>query len=244
MVLVANKLDLLNRQISREEGLELSNSLSPEGVSYIETSALNGQNVEDAFKLIAYHYMLRAKQREKDVIKDSLLSVMTSTLKDLIILELSFITENLSWSPGFQAITEIEELGSYSIIKDNPTERLYAYKNGLILNNFTYENYNLANTDGAFIIFDVREKNHIDPSWKEILIDIIRKMRKKRVIIVGMRISDNTNWSTLMEEFNIEENLDEKLISVLFVKIGSDFREKIYDDIKVMLNAIITTRSL
>ena len=69
-------------------------------------------------------------------------------------------------------------------------------------------------------------------------------MRKKRVVIVGMRISDNTNWSTLMEEFNIEENLEEKLISVLFVKIGSDFREKIYDDIKVMLNAIITTRAL
>ena len=244
VVLVANKLDLLDRKISREEGLELSNTLSPKGVSYIETSALSGENVEDAFKLIAYHYLLRAKQKEKEIIKSDLLGVINSTLKDLIILELSFITENLSWSPGFQAFTEIEKLGSYSIIKDNPTERLYAYKNGLILNNFTYDNYNLANTDGAFIIFDVREKMHIDPSWKEILLDIIRKMRKKRVVIVGMRISDNTNWSTLMEEFNIEENLEEKLISVLFVKIGSDFREKIYDDIKVMLNAIITTRAL
>jgi small GTP-binding protein len=244
VVLVANKLDLPDRKVSREEGLELSNSLSSEGVSYIETSALNGVNVEDAFKLIAYHYMLRAKQREKNTVKEGLLTEINSTLKDLIILELSFITESMSWSPGFQAITEIEELGSYSIIKDNPTERLYAYKNGLILNNFTFENYNLANTDGTFLIFDVREKNHIDPSWKGILLDIVRKMRKKKVVIIGMRISDNTNWSTLMEEFNIEENLEEKLISVLFVKIGSDFREKIYDDIKVMLNAIITTRAL
>ena len=244
VVLVANKLDLLDRDVSREEGLELANSMSQKGLSYIETSALNGENVEDAFKLIAYHYMLRAKQREKDITKHNLLDALNATLKDLIILELSFITENLSWSPGFQAITEIEKLGSYSIIKDNPAERLYAYKNGLILNNFTYDNYSLANTDGTFIIFDVRGKNHIDPSWKDILLDIIRKMRKKRVVIVGMRISDDTNWSTLMEEINIDENLEEKLISVLFVKIGSDFREKIYDDIKVMLNAIITTRAL
>ena len=244
VVLVANKLDLLDRDVSREEGLELANSMSQKGLSYIETSALNGENVEDAFKLIAYHYMLRAKQREKDITKHNLLDALNATLKDLIILELSFITENLSWSPGFQAITEIEKLGSYSIIKDNPAERLYAYKNGLILNNFTYDNYSLANTDGTFIIFDVRGKDHIDPSWKDILLDIIRKMRKKRVVIVGMRISDDTNWSTLMEEINIDENLEEKLISVLFVKIGSDFREKIYDDIKVMLNAIITTRAL
>lgn len=244
VVLVANKLDLTDRAITREEGLDLSETLSPDGVSYIETSALNGENVEDAFKLIAYHYMLRIKQKERDFIKNELLGEIQSTLKDLIILELSFITESMSFSPGFQAISEMESLGDYSIIKDNPIERLYAYKNGLIINNFTYIKYNLANTDGTFIIFDAREKEHIDPDWKELLLDIIQKMRKKRVVIVGIRISDNTNWSTLMDEFNIEENLEEKLISVIFVKIGPDFREKIYDNIKVMLNAIISTRAL
>lgn len=245
IVVVANKLDLASdRKISREEGIELANTLSPEGLSYVETSALNGENVEDAFKLIAYHYMLRAKQKEQDHVKSGMGEAISDTLKKLIILELSFINDNLSWSPGFQAIMDLDNLGEYSKIKDLPDEKLFAYKNGLIVNNFQYNNYNLANTDGAFIIFDAREKEHIDPSWKETLLTIAQKIRKKRVIIVGVRVSDDSSWSQLIGELAIEEELGDKLVMVLFLKIGPDFRTKIYDNIKVMLDAIVNTRNL
>jgi len=245
IIIVGNKLDLPQvRAISREGGIELANNLSTPGLSYIETSALSGENVEDAFKLIAYHYILRTKARQKDNIRISLLEDINTTLKNLIILELSFITENLNWSPGFQAVQDLDKLGEFSKIKDTSEEKLYAYKNGLILNNFLYHNFNLSNSDSAFVIFDARDKEHIDPSWKEVLIKIIQKIRKKRAIIVGIRVSDDTDWSQLMKEFAIETELEEKLVSILFLKIGLDFRTQIYEHIKVMLDAIVSTRNL
>jgi len=245
VVLVGNKLDLAgNRVVSRDEGIELSKSLSPEGVSYIETSALSGENVSEAFKLIAYHYIMRLRKMEENKVKIDLANEIQETLKKLVILEISFINESLSWSPGFQTITNLKELGDYSVIKDSDKEQLYAFKNGLIVNNFLYDTFNLANTDGAFIIFDARDKIHIDPKWKEILINTLIKIRKKRVIIVALRITESSDWSQLMEEFKIEEDLEEKLVTILFLKIGSDFREKMYEHLKLMLNAIVNTRSL
>ncbi|MFX1458875.1 MAG: Rab family GTPase [Promethearchaeota archaeon] len=245
MVIAGNKTDLEDhRVVSFQQGEDLANALSKKGLSYTETSALDGTNVSDAFKLIAYHYILRIKQKQKDMIKDELADLIISTLKKLIILELSFINDNLSWSPGFHTITELDKLGEYSKIKDSNQEQLYAYKNGLIINNFPYDNFNLANTDGAFVIFDARDKEDIDPKWKDILIDIIKKIRKKRVIIVGLRVNDDSNLPRLMEQFHIEEDLEEKLVSILFLKIGLDFREQMFDNLKVMLNAIINTRAV
>ncbi|MFX0031932.1 MAG: GTP-binding protein [Promethearchaeota archaeon] len=245
MIIVGNKTDLdVQRVVSFNEGQELANSLSEGGLSYTETSALNGTNISDAFKLIAYHYILRIKQKEKDLIKTDLADAIQSALKKLVILELSFISENVNWSPGFQTVVELEKLGEYSKIKESIQEKLYAYKSGLIVNNFLYNNFNLANTDGAFVIFDARNKEHIDPKWKDILIEIIKKIRKKRVIIVGLRVDGDSNISHLMEEFAIEEDLEEKLVSILFLKIGPDYRETIYDNLKVMLNAIVNTRGM
>lgn len=245
VVLVGNKLDLdSKRVITRDEGIKLSKALSSEGVSHIETSALSGENVNEAFKLIAYHYIMRLRKMEEDNIKVNLVSEITDTLKKLVILEISFINESLSWSPGFQTIVNLQKLGDYSVIKDSEKEQLYAFKNGLIVNNFLYNSYNLANTDGAFIIFDARDKMHIDPQWKDILVDTITKIRKKRVIIIALRITESSDWSQLMEEFKIEEDLEEKLVTILFLKIGSDFREKMYEHLKLMLNAIVNTRNL
>ncbi|MHA1457271.1 MAG: hypothetical protein ACTSR5_15050, partial [Promethearchaeota archaeon] len=215
-------------------------------MSYIETSAKNGENVGDAFKLIAYHYMLRTKQKEKDIINLQVIEEIRKALKLLIILEISFITETMTWSPGFQVISELDplgdQLGECSKIKDNNSERLYAYK--LIINNFLYDNFNLANSDAAFVIFDARDKKEIDPKWKEVLLKIMQKIRKKRVVVVGIRVSDDNQWLKLLEEFHIEGDLDEKLISVLFLKIGEDYRTQIYNYLKVMLNAIVNTKAL
>ena len=104
--------------------------------------------------------------------------------------------------------------------------------------------FNLSNSDGVFCIFDARDKEHIDPGWKDILISIVRKVRRKRAVIIGIRVSDDKNWSQLMEEFLIDKDLEEKVISVLFLKIGTDYREKIYEQLKLMLDLIVTTRKL
>jgi small GTP-binding protein len=245
IVIVGNKVDLSEQRItSTAEGQALAKSLSETGLSYIETSALTGSNVKDAFELIAYHYIVKSKKKEKDLIQESLTEAIISTLKELIILELTFVTENLNWNPGFQTIVNIEKLGEYSKLKDNHNEKLYPYKNGLILSGYTFEDFNLSNSDGVFIIFDARNKEHIDPKWKDNLIQIIQKVRRKRAVIVGVRVSDDKNWSQLMEEFVIDKDLEEKVVSVLFLKIGPDYREKIYDHLKLMLDVIVTTRKL
>jgi small GTP-binding protein len=245
IVVIGNKSDLTEqRLISTEEGEELAKSLSEYGSSYIETSALTGNNVKDAFELIAYHYIVKSIKKEKDRIKDGLIEAIHSALKELIILELTFITYSLSWNPGFHTILDLEKLGEFSKIKDSTEEKLYTYKNGVILSSYLYDKFNLSNSDGVFCIFDARDKEHIDPNWKEVLIQIIQKVRKKRTIIVGVRVSDDNNWSQLMEEFVIDQDLEEKVVSIMFLKIGSDYREKIYDYLKLMLNAIVNTRNL
>ena len=245
IVIIGNKSDLTEqRLISTEEGEELAKTFSDKGSSYIETSALTGNNVKDAFELIAYHYIVKSKKKETYRIKDGLLEAIYSALKDLIILELTFITYSMSWNPGFHTILEIEKLGDLSKIKDGSEEKLYTYKNGVILSSYLYNNFNLSNSDGVFCIFDARDKVHIDPNWKETLIQIIHKIRKKRTIIVGVRVSDDENWSQLMEEFVIDQELEEKVVSILFLKIGPDYREKIHDYLKLMLNTIVNTRNL
>jgi len=245
IIIVGNKVDLSQqRVVSTAEGEELAKSLSETGISYIETSALSGENVIEAFELIAYHYIIKTKKKEKDVIREDLVEAIISTLKELVILELTFISENMSWDPGFQTILNLENLGDYSKLKDSIKEKLYPYKNGLILSSFAYDDFNLSNSDGVFCIFDARDREHIDPKWKDILINIIRKVRKKRAVIVGIRVSDDKNWSQLMEEFLIDEDLEEKVVSVLFLKIGPDYREKIYEHLKLMLDVIVTTRKL
>ena len=165
-------------------------------------------------------------------------------MKELVILELTFITENLNWNPGFQTIIGIDKLGEFSKLKDDFNEQLYPYKNGLILSSFTYEDFNLSNSDGVFIIFDARGKEHIDPKWKETLMNIIRKLRKKRAVLIGLRVTDDKYYAQLMEEFIIDKDLEEKVVSVLFLKIGPDYREKIYDHLILMLDLIVNTRKL
>ncbi len=245
IILVGNKDDLAEqRVVSIAEGEALAKSLSISGIEYIETSALTGSNVKDAFELIAYHYIIKSKKKEKDLIEKSLTEAIVSTLKELVILELTFITENLNWNPGFQTIINIDGLGEFSKLKDNHNEKLYPYKNGLIISGYTYDEFTLSNSDGVFIIFDAREKEHIDPKWKETLMNVIRKLRKKRAVLIGLRVSDDTYYPQLMEEFVIDKDLEEKVVSVLFLKIGSDYREKIYDNIILLLDLIVNTRKL
>ncbi|MFW9989816.1 MAG: GTP-binding protein, partial [Candidatus Odinarchaeota archaeon] len=68
IIIVGNKTDLNDdRKILYQEGAKLANSLSEHEkikLSYIETSALTGNNVQDAFNLISYHYVMRSKEIE------------------------------------------------------------------------------------------------------------------------------------------------------------------------------------
>ncbi len=245
IVIVGNKSDLTDKRVvPYQEGVKAASELGTFGaiskVSYIETSAKTGENIEDAFSLIAYHYITKSKEMEEEKLQTSLLEQLNKILLNKKKLVLTFISETPFWSPGLQIITEIDKLGEFIKKVETKEEKVYEYKNGLILNNLTYDKLNVSDSEGVFCIFDARKKEHVDPKWKSIVVNIIEKVKANKVILIGVRISEGINWSQLMEEFNINSYLEKKMISLLFFKIGEEYRLEIYDQIGVMLSTLDT----
>jgi len=243
IVIVGNKSDLEDqRTVEYQEGVQLANDLSSEGssrFSYIETSALTGENVEDAFSLISYHYIMKSREREENRFQEDLFNEIRAILeKKETGCTLTFISENPFWSPGLQILNEMEHLGGSEKVKVEKEEMIYKYENGLTLKNYLYDNFEVTDSDGVFCIFDARQIDTIDPKWRDLTINIIETVPENKVVLIGIRISENIDWSQLMEEFNINEFLEKKMVSVLFFKIGEEYRLEIYDQLKVMLNTI------
>jgi len=243
IVLVGNKSDLTeNRKVIYQEGVQLANNLSEKEkikLSYIETSALTGENVEDAFNLISYHYVMKSKEIEDKRRGDILFDKINSILKKKIILTLSFITESSMWSPGLQIIFDIKKLGENSLVRDYEDEQVFQYTNGLILKQHLYSAAeDITSSEGVFCIFDTREKSQIDPTWKKIIIKIIENLKEKGVILIGIRASESSNWSEIIDELNVDDYLNKKEVDLLFFRIGSDYRLDIFEQLKGMLSNI------
>ncbi len=243
IVIVGNKSDLEDqRVIDYQEAVKLKNEFSHKfisHISYIETSALTGVNVEDAFSLISYHYIMKAKEREEEKLQEILIEEIHSIFKKKKNLILTFFSESSYWSPGIQVLTEIEKLGPKKNLKNEMEEKIYGYESGLVLKNYLYDMIEVSDSDGVFCIFDARKKEHIDPKWKEIVINILENINENKVILIGIRFDPNkTEWSQLMEEFNINEYLEKKMVSLLFFKIGDEYRLEIHDQLQTMLQTI------
>jgi hypothetical protein len=214
--------------------------------SYIETSALSGENVEDAFTLIAYHYISQSKQEEEERVKLDLLEELNSILEKRMkqgvnlenLLTISVISENEFWSPGLQILSDINSEYKLEKIKDDFDEKKYKFSNGVMIRNYLYKNFDVSKSDGVFCIFDARYEDHIEPEWKDVVIKIINEIDENKVVLIGIRVTEKSNWSRIMEEFDVNELLERKMISLLFFKIGVEYRLEIYDQLKVMLNTI------
>jgi len=244
ITIVGNKVDLSGQRIIRyKNGVALVDELSKEftggDFSYIETSALTGENIGDAFSLIAYHYIMKSKEREEQKLKKSLMVQINSILNKNKNLIISFVTDSPFWSPGLQILNDVNNLCECEKVIDDKEKRLYKYSNGLLIRNFIFDNLDITDSDGVFVIFDARDKEHIGPNWKEVVINIIQNLSENKVALIGVRVSDQSDWSNIMEEFNVNEYLEKKMISLLFFKIGFEYRLEIYDQLEVMFNAII-----
>ncbi len=250
IIIIGNKSDLRDqREVSYEDGVQVVNELLNKpniAISYIETSALTGENVEDAFTLIAYHYISKSKEEEEEIVKQDLVNELNNILKEKKIigvpmdtlLTLTIISENEFWSPGLQILAEINGLEDCKKLKDERDEKLYRFSNGVTLKNYLYHNFEVSDADGVFCIFDARYKDHVDPAWRDVVIKTINEMKENKVVLIGIRVSDESDWSLIMEEFDVNELLEEKMISLLFFKLGVEYRLEIYDQLKVMLNTI------
>jgi small GTP-binding protein len=243
IVLVGNKSDLNeDRQVFYQEGVKQANELSEREIiklSYIETSALTGENVEDAFNLISYHYVMKSKEIEDERRSDLLFEKISSIIKKKIVFTLSFITEDRMWSPGLQIIANIKNLGEQSLVRDYEDEQVYQYPNGLIIKQHIYSAADdVSSSEGVFCIFDARDKEQIDPKWKEIISKIIENSKDKGVILIGIRAAESTSWSQIIEELNVDEKLDNRAVDLFFFRIGTAFRLDIFDQLKSMLSII------
>ncbi|MHA1661385.1 MAG: GTP-binding protein [Promethearchaeota archaeon] len=266
IIIVGNKTDLTEqRVVSYEDGMKLASDLSSlaefidssnssdfsdlsnlsnssemgnSRISYIETSAQTGEHVEDAFRLISYHYVIKSKEMEEKRLRDKILADINSILNYKDSLTLSFITEDPLWCPGLQLITEIRKIGPSTRVKDKKKEKKIEYQDGLILKNYIYESFKISDSDGVFCIFDARNKEHINPEWKEYIIKIIEKIKKNKVVLIGIRVSETIDWSQLMNEFDVDEQAENKMVSLLFFKIGEEYRMEIFEQLDIMVNTI------
>ena len=246
IVIVGNKIDLSEqRKVQYKDGMVLVDELTRENpnsyFSYIETSALTGENVKDSFSLISYHYIIKSKEREEQKVKQNLLNQINSILTKNKKLVITFITKNPYWSPGLQILNEVNNLSDLDKVLDDKEKRLYQYSNGLLVKNCLFDDIDVADSDGVFVIFDARYKKHIDPKWKDVVVNIITNLNENNVALIGVRVSEETDWSNIIEEFNINEYLEDKMISLLFFKIGFEYRLEIYDQLNVMFSTIINS---
>ena len=136
----------------------------------------------------------------------------------------------------------MKNLGEITKLKDEKDAKIYHYANGLILRSYTFNTMNISNADAVFCIFDVRKKEHISIKWIEIIHDIVKDIGTKKVVLCGMSVSEESNWSVLLDEFyglNINPYLEKQMISLLIFKIGIDYRLEIYEKLEVMFNNVI-----
>jgi len=243
IVIVGNKTDLLeDRKVYYQEGAKLANNLSESEkikLSYIETSALTGSNVEDAFNLISYHYVMKSKEIEDERRSEILLNIINSILKKKIVFTVSFITESSVWSPGLQIITSISKLGEKSLVRDYDDEQVYQYTNGMILKQHEYSALDdISSSDGIFCVFDVRSREQIDPNLREMILKVVENAKENAVILIGVRASESIKWSEIIDQLNVDEHINKEIVDLLFFRIGLDFRLDIFDQLEVMLSAI------
>ena len=243
IVIVGNKSDLsTERQINYKDGVKLANKLSENEtikLSYIETSALTGENVEDAFNLISYHYVMKSKEIEDERRHDILYERIASIIRKKIVLTISFIAESTIWSPGLQMVTKIKSIGESSSVRDYEDEQVFQYSNGLILKQHLYSSIDdVSSSDGVFCIFDARGKEHVDPQWKDMIIRIIKNIKDKGVVLIGIRALESSSWSDIIGELNVDDQLNEKPIELLFFRIGEEYQIDIFDQLKAMFSSI------
>jgi len=242
IIFIGNKKDLIkSNDRNSEDAVELEKILSKTTNKQnlrIETSALTGENIEDAFRLISYNFITKCKEVEQQQRQEKLCNEINLILQTRDKLVLTFITEKPIWNPALQMMVEVNENEKIVDFKDEEDEKYYHYSNGLVLKNCLYFLKEVSDSDGVCCIFDARDKNHLNTRWKYIIRKIIEYLPKNKVLTVGIQVSELNDWSQILEELTLNEELERKMGSIIFFKIGKDYRVELHNQLRAMLNAI------
>ena len=242
VMIIGNKKDLSEKRvITNQDAINMTQSLTGSknrNVLYFETSALTGENVEDAFRLISYNFITRCKELAQQQRNQELINEIEDILQFQEGLVLTFITENPLWNPALQIMIEANDNDQIVSFKDDEDEKYYQYSNGLVLKNCIYFLKDVSDSHGVFCIFDAREKDSINPKWLYIINKIIEFLEKNKVLVIGILVSEQNDWSRLIQEFRMDEELERKMGSIIFFKIGKNYQLEIHNQLKAMLTAI------
>lgn len=242
VVIVGNKRDLKHdREVDHDEAETLAEMLSEKynkKISYIETSALSGENIEEAFGIVSYHYIMLSKEFEENNLKNKILREITSILENKTSLSLAFISSDHMNNPALNLLTEITDL-DLSSKKEKNDRLIYKYSNGLILESYKLETTKISNSNGIFIVFDGKDRETIDPEWNNIILRIIETCKDITVVLIVIITKKGVNWPKMMSEFEFYTKFKEKQISYFISKIDSDIRLELLEQINLMLNTIM-----
>ncbi len=244
IVIVGNKTDLVDKRvIDYEEGVQMANTLSEENrikISYIEISALTGENVEDAFGLMSYHFIAESKKTEEEKLQEEIVDIINLILKEKKKLTLSFITNNLAWSPVLRLLFETKQLGTFSKVEKKNFE-IFKNDKGLILKNILYDNLKISDADGVFAILDARNLERPDSKWNDLIKKITKNINSDKVLSIGIATTEKGNWSKLTEEIDVSEHLEAKMIHYFLFQIIPKNRLEILEQLKVLLSTLQQT---
>jgi small GTP-binding protein len=246
IVIVGNKSDLKDQRIiDYNEGATLAEVLSESEkakVSYIETSALNGENIQEAFGVVSYHYIMLSRMLEEQNLKNLILEDIVSILEVNHNLNLVFIANDFSNNPALLLLNEISDLGD-NIKREKKDHEIYQYSNGLTLKSYNYNSIKVSNADGVFIIFDARNRESIDSNWNDIILEITKTIESNKVMLIGIMTSEHIDWSKIMAEFDFDKALEKKKIDSFIFKISAEFRLELLEQIRAMINSIKTLQT-
>ncbi|MFW9895601.1 MAG: GTP-binding protein [Candidatus Thorarchaeota archaeon] len=241
VVIVGNKRDLQKeREIEREEAETLAEMLSEKynrKISYIETSALTGENIEEAFGIVSYHYIMLSKEFEETNLKNTILAEINTLLENRNSLSIAFISNDSMNNPALNLLKEISEL-DISLKKEKKDKFVYKSSEGLSLESYPLDFTKISGSDGVFIIFDAKNRDTVDPEWNNIISKIIESLYDNTVIIVVLLTKKDVNWSKMISDFNFYTKLEERQISYFISNVDSEIRSEILEQLNIMFNTI------
>ncbi|MFW9824000.1 MAG: GTP-binding protein [Candidatus Thorarchaeota archaeon] len=241
VVIVGNKRDLqTGREIEREEAETLAEMLSEKynrKISYIETSALTGENIEEAFGIVAYHYIMLSKEFEEYNLKNTVLTEINANLKNKNSLSIAIVSNDIMNNPALNLLKEISQL-DISLKKEKKDKLVYKSSEGLTLESYPLDFTKISGSDGVLIIFDAKNRDTIDPEWNNTISKIIESLHDNTVIIVVLLTKKDVNWSKMIGDFNFYTKLEERQISYFISKIDSEVRSEFLEQLNIMFNTI------
>ncbi|MFW9783845.1 MAG: GTP-binding protein, partial [Candidatus Heimdallarchaeota archaeon] len=151
IVIVGNKRDLEDqREIEREEAETMAEMLSEKSnrkISYIETSALTGENIEEAFGIVSYHYIMLSKEFEENNLIKKILAETTLILENRKLLSIAFISSDYTNNPALKLLIGIYDL-DISSKKEKKDRMTYKSPNGLTLESYNFNSLKVSDSDG------------------------------------------------------------------------------------------------